>query len=40
LLSWAVSFAVPQLTGGFQIGNELVVVNGAFTFLGLYLIKN
>lgn len=39
LLSWAVSFAVPQLTGGFQIGNELVLVNGCFTFLGLWAIK-
>ena len=33
-------FYQKELLGGFQIGQELLIINGLFTFLGLWLISS
>lgn len=37
-LSWLIDHFTPALFGGYRFGVELLVLNGALTFLGLYLI--
>ncbi|MCK9413787.1 MAG: sodium:solute symporter [Prolixibacteraceae bacterium] len=39
LLSWLLNNFSEQLLNGYQIGFELIIINGAFTFLGLFLIR-
>ncbi|MCK9640932.1 MAG: sodium:solute symporter [Prolixibacteraceae bacterium] len=38
-LSWVLNNFSEQLLNGYQIGFELIIINGAFTFLGLFLIR-
>lgn len=40
VLSYLLSHYVPLWTGGYQIGIELLLINGALTFLGLLLISH
>ena len=39
VLSWLLSYFSANLFGGYQIGFELLVINGALTFGGLFLIS-
>jgi SSS family transporter len=39
LLSYLFSKLIPQITNGYQIGIELLLVNGLITFLGLWLVS-
>jgi SSS family transporter len=39
LLSWLLNHFSEQLFNGYQIGFELIIINGALTFLGLFLIR-
>jgi len=39
LLSWCLSYFSPKLFDGYQIGFELLVINGALTFAGLLAIR-
>ncbi len=39
-LSWLLNHYSEQLFNGYQIGFELVIINGALTFLGLFLIRD
>ncbi len=39
LISYLLHLYVPQILGGYQIGIELLVINGFITFLGLYLLS-
>lgn len=39
VLSWIVYTYIPEWTGGFKIGNELLGLNGGLTILGLYIIS-
>ncbi|MCX6221681.1 MAG: sodium:solute symporter [Bacteroidia bacterium] len=38
-LSWLLNQFSEQLLNGYQIGFELIIINGAFTFFGLFLIR-
>lgn len=38
-LSWLLNHFSEQLLNGYQIGFELIIINGAFTFFGLLLIR-
>lgn len=38
-LSWLLNHFSEQLLNGYQIGFELIIINGAFTFIGLFLIR-
>ncbi len=40
LISFAISYYSPLLFGGYQIGFELLIINGLLTFIGLALLKN
>ncbi|GHT15765.1 sodium/iodide co-transporter [Bacteroidia bacterium] len=40
LLSWVLKEASPHLLNGYQFGFELLIVNGLFTFAGLWLLRN
>ncbi len=39
IVSWVVYTYIPEWTGGFKIGNELLGLNGLLTILGLYVIS-
>jgi Na+/proline symporter len=39
LVSWLLNNYSEQLFNGYQIGFELVIINGAITFLGLFLLR-
>lgn len=38
-LSWLLNTYSEQLFGGYKIGFELIIINGALTFLGLFLVR-
>jgi len=40
ILCFVLEFYQKELLGGFQIGQELLIINGLFTFLGLWLISS
>jgi SSS family transporter len=40
ILCFVLEFYQKYLLGGFQIGQELLIINGLFTFLGLWLISS
>ncbi len=40
ILCFVLEFYQKKLLGGFQIGQELLIINGLFTFLGLWLISS
>lgn len=39
LLSWILNNYSEQLFNGYQIGFELIIINGALTFIGLFLVR-
>ncbi len=39
IVSWILNQFSEQLLNGYQIGFELIIINGAFTFFGLFLIR-
>lgn len=39
LLSWTIGYLAPMLLAGYEIGFELLVINGLITFVGLALIS-
>ncbi len=39
LLSYYLNETAPLVFNGYQVGNELLIINGAITFLGLFLIS-
>ena len=39
LLSWLLNNYSEQLFSGYQIGFELIIINGALTFWGLFMIR-
>jgi Na+/proline symporter len=39
ILSWLLNHFSTQMFNGYQIGFELVIINGALTFMGLFLIR-
>ena len=40
ILSWLLNFFSERMFNGYQIGFELIIINGALTFIGLYFIRN
>ncbi len=40
ILSWLLNFFSEQMFNGYQVGFELIIINGALTFIGLYFIRN
>ena len=40
ILCYVLEYYQKYLLGGFQIGQELLIINGLFTFLGLWLISS
>lgn len=40
LLSWLINNYSEQIFNGYQVGFELIIINGALTFAGLYLIRS
>jgi hypothetical protein len=38
-LAWAIDTSSERLFNGYQIGFELIIINGAITFIGLLLIQ-
>ena len=39
ILSWLLNFFSERMFNGYQIGFELIIINGALTFIGLFLIR-
>jgi len=39
IISWLLNHFSIQMFNGYQIGFELVIINGALTFMGLFLIR-
>lgn len=39
ILSWLMNFFSERMFNGYQIGFELIIINGALTFIGLFLIR-
>jgi hypothetical protein len=40
VISYFLSKAVPAFTGGYQIGIELLLINGIITFTGLWMVSH
>ena len=40
ILSWLLNFFSERMFNGYQVGFELIIINGALTFIGLYFIRN
>ena len=40
ILSWLLNFFSERMFNVYQVGFELIIINGALTFIGLYFIRN